>query len=264
MGFRFRKSVKIAPGVRLNVNKKSVGISVGGKGMRHTVNSKGQSTTTVGIPGTGVSYTHTSSPQKKSGRSVSAENIVVSEAESAPLISTTRSHKRQSAVRAQADITKTPKRQKQTKAKVKVLLVDRADKNTIFCGIALLVVAFFTRVIPIISIVVAFLGISCFVAYVLHKRNPNALCYITPEQLARWRSLLSVNDGNTYELGKKSLPVLVDLKEKINYALACQDGSTVLELQKKIVDFSEFVVIRGDNPVEDLEKYSAAFKIPVQ
>ena len=29
MGLRFRKSVKIAPGVRLNVGSKSVGISVG-------------------------------------------------------------------------------------------------------------------------------------------------------------------------------------------------------------------------------------------
>lgn len=29
MGLRFRKSVKIAPGVRLNISKKSVGISAG-------------------------------------------------------------------------------------------------------------------------------------------------------------------------------------------------------------------------------------------
>lgn len=57
MGLRFRKSIKIAPGVRLNVGRKSAGISVGGKGLRYSVNSRGRSTTTVGVPGTGLSYT---------------------------------------------------------------------------------------------------------------------------------------------------------------------------------------------------------------
>ena len=59
MGFRFRKSVKIAPGVRLNIGKKSVGISAGVKGARVSVNSSGRKTTTVGIPGTGLSYQRT-------------------------------------------------------------------------------------------------------------------------------------------------------------------------------------------------------------
>lgn len=59
MGFRFRKSVKIAPGVRLNIGKKSVGISAGVKGARMSVNSSGRKTTTVGLPGTGLSYSKT-------------------------------------------------------------------------------------------------------------------------------------------------------------------------------------------------------------
>ena len=59
MGFRFRKSVKIAPGVRLNIGKKSVGISAGVKGARVSVNSNGRKTTTVGLPGTGLSYSKT-------------------------------------------------------------------------------------------------------------------------------------------------------------------------------------------------------------
>ena len=65
MGFRFRKSFKIAPGVKLNVGKKSVGVSVGGKGFRTSINSSGRKTTTAGIPGTGLSYTSTSSSKKK-------------------------------------------------------------------------------------------------------------------------------------------------------------------------------------------------------
>lgn len=60
MGLRFRKSIKIAPGVRLNIGKKSVGISAGVKGARVSVNSNGRVTKSVGIPGTGLSYVKTS------------------------------------------------------------------------------------------------------------------------------------------------------------------------------------------------------------
>lgn len=60
MGIRFRKSVKIAPGIKLNFGKNSVGISAGGKGARVSVNSKGRVTKSVGIPGTGFSYVETS------------------------------------------------------------------------------------------------------------------------------------------------------------------------------------------------------------
>lgn len=60
MGLRFRKSIKIAPGVRVNVGKKSSSISFGGKGMRYTISSTGRKTTSVGIPGTGIYYTSSS------------------------------------------------------------------------------------------------------------------------------------------------------------------------------------------------------------
>ena len=63
MGLKFRKSVKIAPGVKININKKSVSTTFGTKGASHTINSKGKRTTTVGVPGTGLSYS--SSTQKK-------------------------------------------------------------------------------------------------------------------------------------------------------------------------------------------------------
>lgn len=66
MGLRFRKSFKIAPGVKVNLNKKSSSVTFGGKGVHYTVNSKGKKTTSVGIPGTGVYYTETSGSSKKS------------------------------------------------------------------------------------------------------------------------------------------------------------------------------------------------------
>lgn len=66
MGLRFRKSIKIAPGVKLNLGTKSAGISIGTKGCRYSLNTSGRRTTTVGIPGTGVYYSHSSSGAKKS------------------------------------------------------------------------------------------------------------------------------------------------------------------------------------------------------
>lgn len=65
MGFRFKKSFKIAPGVKLNLNKKSAGITLGGKGAHYTVNTKGKRTSSVGIPGTGLYY----QSSKTSGKS---------------------------------------------------------------------------------------------------------------------------------------------------------------------------------------------------
>ena len=50
---RARRSIKLGSGVKLNLNKRSVGLTVGGRGAHYTVNSRGQRTTTVGIPGSG-------------------------------------------------------------------------------------------------------------------------------------------------------------------------------------------------------------------
>lgn len=69
MGLRFRKSFKIAPGVKINLNKKSTSVTFGGKGVHYTVNSKGKKTATVGIPGTGISYSESSGGSSKKGKS---------------------------------------------------------------------------------------------------------------------------------------------------------------------------------------------------
>ncbi|MEY9213481.1 DUF4236 domain-containing protein [Thermobifida halotolerans] len=56
MGFRLRKSFKIAPGVRMTVSHRGVGYSVGGRGMRISRSAGGRLTGSVGIPGSGLSY----------------------------------------------------------------------------------------------------------------------------------------------------------------------------------------------------------------
>lgn len=60
MGLKFRKSIKIAPGIRMNISKSGIGFSAGVKGARISVNSKGRVTKTVSIPGTGISYSENS------------------------------------------------------------------------------------------------------------------------------------------------------------------------------------------------------------
>jgi hypothetical protein len=57
MGFRFRRSIKILPGVRLNFGKRGISTSIGIRGAHITLGKTG-TRTTVGLPGSGLSYTH--------------------------------------------------------------------------------------------------------------------------------------------------------------------------------------------------------------
>lgn len=56
MGFRFRRSIRLLPGVRLNVSKSGFSTSVGGSGLTLNLSKRG-ACYTVGLPGTGLSYT---------------------------------------------------------------------------------------------------------------------------------------------------------------------------------------------------------------
>ena len=56
MGFRFRRTFKIIPGVRLNLSRSGPSVSLGPRGLRYTLGLKG-SRVTAGIPGSGLSWT---------------------------------------------------------------------------------------------------------------------------------------------------------------------------------------------------------------
>lgn len=62
MGWSFRKSVKIAPGIRVNFSKNGVSTSIGGKGF--TYNTRGR--ITASIPGTGIRFTQQLHSQRTS------------------------------------------------------------------------------------------------------------------------------------------------------------------------------------------------------
>jgi hypothetical protein len=57
MGIRFRKRIRIFPGLYLNIGLRGISFSLGGHGATLSLSGKRGSSTTVGIPGSGVSYT---------------------------------------------------------------------------------------------------------------------------------------------------------------------------------------------------------------
>lgn len=60
MGLRFRRSLGIAPSVKINLGLKSVSASFGGRGLWYSVGSRGHRFT-AGILGTGLYWTTQSS-----------------------------------------------------------------------------------------------------------------------------------------------------------------------------------------------------------
>jgi hypothetical protein len=59
MGLRFRRSVRLFPGVRLNFSGSGISTSIGGRG-GHVTYGHGHVRTTFGIPGTGLSWSSVS------------------------------------------------------------------------------------------------------------------------------------------------------------------------------------------------------------
>ena len=85
MGLRFRKSVRICPGVRLNFSKSGVSTTVGGRGFSVASGSRGTYVNT-GIPGTGLSYREkisggSGTREKGANQRQSKENIAAYERE---------------------------------------------------------------------------------------------------------------------------------------------------------------------------------------
>lgn len=71
MGFRFRKSVRLMPGLRLNFSKSGLSASLGGRGGTVSIGKRG-ARATAGIPGTGLSYSQPLFTSPKGPSQVSA------------------------------------------------------------------------------------------------------------------------------------------------------------------------------------------------
>lgn len=85
MGFRFRRSVSLFPGVRVNFSLSGVSVSAGVPGAIINIGPRG-SRLTMGLPGTGISYTHNlSSPRPAKRSSPHAEIYLEQPAPSDPV-----------------------------------------------------------------------------------------------------------------------------------------------------------------------------------
>ncbi|MGD0183763.1 MAG: DUF4236 domain-containing protein [Roseiarcus sp.] len=56
MGFRFYRRVRIIPGLRANISRSGISLSLGHKGLWYTVGSHGRRVT-LSLPGSGLSWT---------------------------------------------------------------------------------------------------------------------------------------------------------------------------------------------------------------
>lgn len=76
MGFRFRQRIKLLSGVHINVSGNGItSLSIGGHGGTLNINKNAQITSTVGLPGTGLSYRQILH-QRKGGNSSSSHSFI--------------------------------------------------------------------------------------------------------------------------------------------------------------------------------------------
>lgn len=74
MGFKFRKRIKIAPGIHINVGKTGISTSIGKRGSTINIGKNGTKAT-FGIPRTGLSYSTKLSGKKNKKPATTAQKI---------------------------------------------------------------------------------------------------------------------------------------------------------------------------------------------
>ena len=71
MSVRFRKSINLGGGFRINISKSGIGYSWGTKGYRVTKTAKGTMRRTTSIPGTGISFVDETGKKRTSAKPTS-------------------------------------------------------------------------------------------------------------------------------------------------------------------------------------------------
>jgi hypothetical protein len=85
MGFNLRRSKKLLPGVRINLTKNGLGVSVGPAHAKVSASPKKKVTSNLGIPGTGLRYTKVMNTKKSKKQETTAANLPGKEEESASM-----------------------------------------------------------------------------------------------------------------------------------------------------------------------------------
>ena len=78
MAFKFRRTMKIAPGLRVNLTHRGVSARVGPKGAGYTLNANGRQHISAGIPGSGIHVSEQIAPARKRAK-VEAEAASIQE-----------------------------------------------------------------------------------------------------------------------------------------------------------------------------------------
>jgi endonuclease YncB( thermonuclease family) len=78
VAFRFRRSIRLATGIRLNVGSKSASLRVGPKALGYSVSKTGKKRVSAGIPGAGLSYSQAVS-SKSPSPGISPAQLLVSQ-----------------------------------------------------------------------------------------------------------------------------------------------------------------------------------------
>jgi hypothetical protein len=68
MGLHFQRRVKLLLGVHLNLSLSGAGVYVGGRGAHIGVNARGHRYTSIGLPGTGLSWREYHKPTPSASR----------------------------------------------------------------------------------------------------------------------------------------------------------------------------------------------------
>ncbi len=90
MGIRYRKSINLGNGFRVNISKSGIGYSWGVKGARFTRTARGTFRTTYSIPGTGLSYVDEKSLKKNNGnKNISQQKEIEEVGESTDIVNFT-------------------------------------------------------------------------------------------------------------------------------------------------------------------------------
>lgn len=76
--FQFRKRMKLAPGINLNISKKGLGLSAGPKGLKVSRSAQGRITGSAGIPGSGISHRSSLNSNGESELVESADDSILS------------------------------------------------------------------------------------------------------------------------------------------------------------------------------------------
>lgn len=76
MALRFRKSFKIAPGLRVNVTHRGASASIGPKGAGYSIHSDGSQHASAGLPGTGLSVSHKVSGKRKRSQAIQSDDQI--------------------------------------------------------------------------------------------------------------------------------------------------------------------------------------------